>query len=645
MKKQIISLEQSRFEFSKAGGEVFLSKIEELNWHDAAFLVCSIDTQNEWLVPLIIKFYNAQGECLQVHIGTIPQMEVIVAFPLSALDAQNVFLSRTPGKLKTLISGTKINKSEITRISIGTCSSHQSQSFMIKEMYLDSEEPNYLLPEQILVDAYGQNKTKDWQGKTKGEEELLTYLQSQLNQKNEFPTDWSKYGGWRNKQFEGTGFFRTEHDGKRWWLVDPEGYAFWSTGLDCVRPEVQALLDGIEKFYEWLPDKTKEFQDMYYMDEKGSHYGDFSLANLIRAFGEDYIESWIEMTRDRMKQWRFNTIGNWSSLDFIKKANIPYVLPLSGFPSTKKTIFRDFPDAFSQEYIAGAKKFAKQLEEFREDPYMIGYFLTNEPLWAFAGDVNLAEELMEKEEILESKYIFMNKMKEKYKDDIQQFNKSWNMNLHQFEDLLIPMKKPSTFSKQAKLDLENFTKELVYQYTKVVCDAVKEIDQHHLNLGMRYAWISTDNIFEGSKLFDVFTLNNYSMAPNQADIMNVSKKSGLPVLIGEFHFGAIDVGLPSTGLKGVTTQAERAKAYRYYIENAAAMPDLIGTHYFTLNDQAVLGRFDGENFQIGVVDICHRPYKDFVEGITEAHERIYDVAAGIEKPYSDHAEEIPRIGF
>lgn len=643
--KQIISLEHNKFEFSKAGGEVFLSKMDEINWDNATFLVCIVETQNEWLVPLIIKFYNSQGDYLQVHIGAIPQTEVVVGLPLSALDAQNVFLPRTPGKLKTLVSGTKISKSEITRISIGTCPNYQSQSFNIKEIYLDSEEPNYLLSEKKLVDAYGQDKTRDWQGKTKKEEELLAYLQSQLGKKSDFPAEWSKYGGWRKKQFKGTGFFRTEHDGQRWWLVDPEGYAFWSAGIDCVRPEVQGLLDGIEEFYEWLPDKSKEFEDMYYKDEKGMHYVDFSLANLIRAYGEEYKGSWIEMTTDRMKQWRFNTIGNWSSLDFIKEANIPYVLPLKGFPSTEKTIFRDFPDAFSQEYKAGAVNFAKQLEEYNEDPYMVGYFLTNEPLWAFAGDINLAEELMEKKETLDSKFVFIEKMKEKYKNDIQAFNKSWNVNLQQFEDLLIPMKSPSTCSKQAKLDLEDFTKELIYQYTKVVCDAVKEIDEHHLNLGMRYAWISTENIFEGSKLFDVFTLNNYSMVPNETDITDVSKKSGLPVLIGEFHFGAIDVGLPSTGLKGVTTQAERAKAYRYYIENAAAMSNLIGTHYFTLNDQAVLGRFDGENFQIGVVDICHRPYEDFVDGITVAHERIYSVASGLESPYSERAKEIPRIGF
>ena len=82
---------------------------------------------------------------------------------------------------------------------------------------------------------------------------------------------------------------------------------------------------------------------------------------------------------------------------------------------------------------------------------------------------------------------------------------------------------------------------------------------------------------------------------------------GKPVLIGEFHFGALDRGLPSTGLEGVASQEERGVAYRRYVEAAAADPNVVGTHYFVLNDQEVLGRFDGENFQIGFVDVCHRP--------------------------------------
>ena len=28
-----------------------------------------------------------------------------------------------------------------------------------------------------------------------------------------------RFGGWKTKSFEATGFFRTEHDGERWWIM------------------------------------------------------------------------------------------------------------------------------------------------------------------------------------------------------------------------------------------------------------------------------------------------------------------------------------------------------------------------------------------------------------------------------------------
>ena len=46
------------------------------------------------------------------------------------------------------------------------------------------------------------------------------------------PVDCDRFGGWTGKRFEATGFFRTEHDGTRWWLVTPEGNAFLVFGIN-----------------------------------------------------------------------------------------------------------------------------------------------------------------------------------------------------------------------------------------------------------------------------------------------------------------------------------------------------------------------------------------------------------------------------
>lgn len=56
------------------------------------------------------------------------------------------------------------------------------------------------------------------------------------------------------KLTEGTGFFsRIKEDNGKWWLVDPLGYAFLSIGPDCVGPEIDCRIDGLEKNLDWLP--------------------------------------------------------------------------------------------------------------------------------------------------------------------------------------------------------------------------------------------------------------------------------------------------------------------------------------------------------------------------------------------------------
>ena len=104
----------------------------------------------------------------------------------------------------------------------------------------------------------------------------------------------------------------------------------------------------------------------------------------------------------------------------------------------------------------------------------------------------------------------------------------------------------------------------------------------------------------------------YAESPTAA-IDNIVKLGvDLPVMIGEFHFGALDAGPTATGLEGVLTQKDRGIAYRFYCEQAAAHPNGVGCHWFQCYDQFTLGRFDGENYNIGIFDICLQPYPETV---------------------------------
>ena len=87
----------------------------------------------------------------------------------------------------------------------------------------------------------------------------------------------------------------------------------------------------------------------------------------------------------------------------------------------------------------------------------------------------------------------------------------------------------------------------------------------------------------------------------------------MPVIIGEFHFGALDRGMFHTGLRSTENQQDRADKYTAYVRGALRNRYIIGTHWFQYVDQPTTGRGDGENYQIGFLDICDNPYPEIVQ--------------------------------
>jgi hypothetical protein len=136
-----------------------------------------------------------------------------------------------------------------------------------------------------------------------------------------------------------------------------------------------------------------------------------------------------------------------------------------------------------------------------------------------------------------------------------------------------------------------------------------------------------------SKVFDVCSINVYEYEPT-AKMQRFYEAAGRPILIGEFHFGVPANGL-GAGLVQAADQIERAKGYRYYMEQAAALPCFVGAHWFQWSDQPVLGRMDGENYNIGFLDITDRPYAEMVQAAKATHKRLYAVHSGTLPPFDE----------
>lgn len=639
---------------------------DSLPWDKARYLICELWHENPYSAIVYVDFYKKEsnetmGTIVQQggsttsdmqqqprispKAGVLPYLKTKLIIPLSHLDGQHIFMDRFPRQLKGTVMGRRLDISDIGMVNLRFEPLMQPDylpRIEIAAIYLSDTIPApFEKPSKPYVDEFGQWNMKDWPGKTKSRDELIKSLQEleQTAINASLPADWSRFGGWKEKQFKATGFFRVQNDGKRWWLVDPDGFAFLSAGVDCIGNNVTGLVSGQEDLFAWLPEDSA-YKSSYH-NRNGNKMINFLDVNLTKAYGEERKEKWESITKGLLKKWRINTIANWSDIEFAKKASIPYVLNMRNFPSTKTLLYRDFPDVFSAEYKTNAVNFASQLETFKNDPYLIGYFLSNEPHWAF-GDNNLAFEMFAVQEQSDTKKQFAQWLKAKYKSPAA-FNQAWKTDIRSFEEIpgLILKESPSEVCWN---DCKEFSGIMVDMYVKTVCDEVRKVDPNHLNLGLRYAWISSELCYRAGAYFDVFSINGYSF-PGPPETAEITRRSGKPVLIGEYHFGATDRGLPATGIQGAESQQARGESYRYYLEQGFARPELIGIHYFQWMDQPIFGRFDGENYNIGFLDICLKPYRELTDQAAASHERMYKVATGAEKPYNKVIRKTPQIYY
>ena len=617
---------------------------------------------------------------MRIIFGLLPGIRTMVPFDFRILNSQVIFPS---------IFGKPVRLTDVKEIRLQTASGYKPFRFAASECFLSKEIPSYELPEKCLIDDMGQWTQKEWKKKVADRQECNRILQELLSraeaaEKEEskrgtaFPfTDWDAYGGWTKKKFRKTGWFHVERENGRYWLADPEGNAFLSAGLDCINPGEGTRLGPVLPFVgedvrrryleavqqeEARERAAGERTEAAVSPEKGnrpanSHarsgrkeydFFNYGVGNLKAAFGEGWKECWMKIVRYYLCSWGVNTIGNWSDREFIRFARLPYVIPLDsfseeGYPHTEVAIFRDFPDVFAPEYEESAKRYAKGLAPFVSDPLLIGYFMRNEPEWAFVYGLNIAEEMLANPAQTACREQFRKRMEEKY-GLIDRFNEAWHTSFSGFDGLDREIYKAASLSPEAEADLKAFSEEMITRYVEIPAKELRRVDANHLNLGMRYAYLTDKSLLCGSECFDVFSINSYQITPLEP----VEKAAGWldkPVMVGEFHQGALDVGLTAHGIRGVTNQEQRGCAYRYYLEQGLTHPHFLGAHYFQLNDQSCLGRFDGENYQIGLIDVCMQEYEAMTDAMRACHEGMYRVAAGEEAAWDTVPEDIEPIHY
>ena len=624
------------------------------------------ESRERWLnITLEVLEEHAQAFELQVYgeeetprviirFGMLPGLKAVMATDLNWLDGHILFPGHRAGTQKVVCHGSRIEREEIREALLVSMPSAGEVHVRISGLSLGDEAEEPLpMPKEKWIDRFGQYARKEWKGKIRTEEELIAALQKEAAMPDAYAglerTPWGGFSG--RKLTEGIGFFGKIKAGGRWYLTDPDGYAFFSLGSDCVTARCDARIDGLEGMLEDLPEENDpRAKDLFETGRIGFGETDrgpgrmfsYERLNLKRAFGENWREAWQGMIPGQLKRMGLNTLGNWS--DPALFGRMPYVTSLAEFPDTRHRIFRDFPDVLSPEYEENARRCAESLAERKDDPWMIGYFLRNEPSWAFVDDLLIADEVLRDPEGSACKEGLIAFLQERY-GTAERLGQAWGICPESFEALRKPIPKASALSPAAAKDMRDFSAILTEKYMRIPARACREADPNHMILGMRWAWISDPLLVSGWDCFDVFSINCYAVDPTAALERVRTLGVDLPVVIGEFHFGALDAGLPATGLEAVASQEERGKAFRYYAEHAAAHPNGVGCHWFQCYDQFALGRFDGENYNIGLFDITLRPYAEMSRAAHETAEALPEVMDGSRKPFDGKPVSLPMIAY
>lgn len=639
---------------TKEGGGLLLPELQDTALR---YLVFDLEALHDHSQAFELRLFAGEDKPRFVfRFGVMPCFPARVCVDLQWLDGHILFPGHPPGMLKTVCHGSRIAREEITRAELVNCACHHDVHIRLQGIrMMDSRPAGLPLPARKVIDEMGQYKGREWTGKTGNLDRMRAGLQLSAALPDRWPfADWNKYGGYTSMRLKaGTGFFSRIKQDSRWHLLDPDGCAFFSTGLDCVTVGPDCRVDGMEDLMDWLPSMDEpEYGGMYRIREEpwgevpreNPRLFSFMQANLYRAFGQDWNTAWQEMIIRQLKNAGINTLGNWSDPALCSLGRLPYVCSLQRFPQTDNNIFRDFPDVYSQQYEQDAEICAQSLVKYAGDPWLIGYFLRNEPAWAFVDGLVIADEVLRGREPSACREEMISWLSARY-DSVEALNMAWNTSFEEMASLRMPISGASRLSKAAEEDMRAFSRLMLERYMSVPSQACRRVDPDHMNLGMRWAWISDPDVISGWQHFDVFSINCYAVDPTEMLDQVASLGVDLPVMIGEYHHGALDAGLTATGLKGVTSQAERGIAYRHYCQHAAAHLLNVGCHYFQCYDQFALGRFDGENYNIGLFDVCLKPHKAFLRYVKDCHGTIYQIKADQMQPASGKPKTIPMIAY
>lgn len=618
------------FDSSKevSGGKVALSRFCDTmptDWSGYNYAVLELRSSTSQRVFLGFNTEQGYNELRMIFYATNGWIRTAIPLsyfrelPAGAFDLAATYNQKRPMSFINLEHGTRSPLVGVDSMGLRLHYPIGDPTIEIRSFSLAVEDPgDAYLGTEPAADRFGQWALGDFEGKARSLEQLRAEWAEEEAAVAAFDDSGrSPYGGDLSRKTRGaTGFFRTELIDGRWWFVDPDGCLFLSLGANIVRHGAGTVFGVPEGVYEMVPP-----EGFVAAEPQGEVSGrraammksavPLGAWNRYLRFGDEEADRKArELTVGRMKMWGMNTIGNWSDRSVIDMNRVPFMLSLSRLGIENGIL--GLADVYASDFVENNDRAVKaSVEKYRDNPMLVGYFFGNEPAWC-NHEERLCELILEADDAMPLK---------------QAFVKYLGM-------------RGDTPQHRREFVFETFRK-----FLSATTAALRKHDPNHLALGIRFgSGVPSREVLAACRdFFDVYSFNSYGIEPSLENMSEIYAETGLPMLIGEYHFGTADRGL-GMSLIQVDSQRERGVAYRHYTERAFSHPALIGASYFQWNDQELFGRMDGENYNIGLVDVTDRPYKYMVEAVRAVADDCYEVHAGSREPYAHRLERVSVAG-
>jgi agarase len=318
------------------------------------------------------------------------------------------------------------------------------------------------------------------------------------------------------------------------------------------------------------------------------------------------------------------------------KNKIPYLCKIYFPAQMTHADTGNFPDIFTEEYEEICKLKAIDMCTLKKnDPYLIGYYLTDCIEWPVFGRVskrldsnNWLDAIKRLGPGSTGKQEYVKLMKKRY-ESIDSFNRVYTTAFIDFDALLIDKE----FSYSVPCDIEAaleddkaFLSLLAERFYSVTCSAIRSVDKNHMILGDLFDGnrpIQKEVLEASVKWTDILSIQYYGYFKDQFNHLKyLYEKYNKPILLADSCYAVVGDQMPRPCGVRVSSQEQRAIDFERYANQILQVNFILGWFWCGYKDSPI--KYEPRRQHTGVKDFNGNYHEPLCSAMRKVFGNIYD---------------------